>query len=228
MRSNEAARKRRRLFERVIERVLLFCALFSVLSVIFITVFIFAEGVPLFKTVSIREFLFSSYWLPTSRTDPGYGVLAFIVGAFYVTFLALLFGVPMGLCVAIRAVPESYKEGSLALGATHWQTIVKVIIPNASSGILAAVVLGTGRATGETMAVLMVAGNAPIMPKGLTSKVRTLTMNIVTDMGYAADEHLTALFTTSIILFIIIMIINISVTLTARRITTGMRGESSG
>ena len=115
--------------------------------------------------------------------------------------------------VSIRAVPREIKEGSLALGATHWQTIVKSLIPAASSGIVAGVVLGIGRAIGETMAVLMVAGNSPIMPKGIFSHVRTLTMNIITDLKYAEafSLHETSLFTTGIILFIFILIVNISV-----------------
>lgn len=113
--------------------------------------------------------------------------------------------------VTIASLPKSIKEGSLALGATRWQTIVKVQLPAAKSGIIAGVVLGMGRALGETMAVLMVAGNAPIMPKGPLSKVRTLTMNIVTDMGYASGDHMTALFTTSIVLFLFILILNLSV-----------------
>ncbi|MDC7127083.1 MAG: phosphate ABC transporter permease subunit PstC [Spirochaetales bacterium] len=115
--------------------------------------------------------------------------------------------------VTLTSLPKGIKEGSLALGATRWQTIVKVQIPAAKSGIIAGVVLGMGRALGETMAVLMVAGNAPIMPKGPLSMVRTLTMNIVTDMGYASGDHLTALFTTSIVLFLFILILNLSVNL---------------
>lgn len=113
--------------------------------------------------------------------------------------------------VTIASLPKSIKEGSLALGGTRWQTILRVQLPAARSGIIAGVVLGMGRALGETMAVLMVAGNAPIMPKGPLSKVRTLTMNIVTDMGYASGDHMTALFTTSIVLFLFILILNLSV-----------------
>jgi phosphate transport system permease protein len=119
--------------------------------------------------------------------------------------------------VSIRAVPSEYKEGSLAMGATHWQTIWRVVLPAARSGIVASVVLGAGRAIGETMAVLMVAGNAPIMPRGLLSKARTLTMNIVTDMGYASGDHMTSLFTTSIVLFVFIMILNIAINVFARK-----------
>jgi phosphate transport system permease protein len=119
--------------------------------------------------------------------------------------------------VSIRAVPRDFKEGSLAIGATHWQTVVKVMIPAARSGIIASIVLGIGRAVGETMAVLMVAGNAPIMPTGLLSKVRTLTMNIITDMGYASGDHMTALFTTGIVLFVFIMFLNLIVNVITRK-----------
>jgi len=113
--------------------------------------------------------------------------------------------------VAIRSLPKSLKAGSMAIGATRWQTILKVQLPTARSGIIAGVVLGMGRALGETIAVLMVAGNAPIMPGGPLSKVRTLTMNIVTDMGYASGDHMTSLFTTSIVLFMFILILNLTV-----------------
>ncbi|MCK4827390.1 phosphate ABC transporter permease subunit PstC, partial [bacterium] len=265
---------------------------FSTIAVIFITFFIFHRGFPLFKKVSISEFLFTTYWLPSDEINPGFGILSFIVGSFFVTFAALSLGVPLGIACAIflaeiaegriakvlrsvvellagipsviygffgiiviskgirllfggtgycvlsasiilaimilptivnisevslRAVPEEYKEGSFALGATHWQTIVCVLLPAARSGIIAGIVLGIGRAVGETMAVLMVAGNAPIMPTGLLSKVRTLTMNIATDMGYASGDHMTALFTTGIVLFVFIMSLTIVVNVLSRK-----------
>jgi phosphate transport system permease protein len=126
--------------------------------------------------------------------------------------------------VSLRAVPRELKEGSLALGATHWQTIAKVLIPSARSGIIAGVVLGMGRAIGETMAVLMVGGNAAIMPSGLTGKVRTLTMNIITDMSYAKDDHLTSLFTTGIVLFVFILALNLTVQLALKRSISGTEG----
>ncbi len=110
---------------------------------------------------------------------------------------------------AIRAVPKTYKEGSLAIGASHIQTIFKVIIPAAHSGILAAVVLGIGRAVGETMAVILVAGNTPLIPTRLTAAMRTMTANIAMEMGYAFGLHQEALFATGVILFIFIMILNI-------------------
>ncbi len=117
---------------------------------------------------------------------------------------------------AIRAVPREYKEGSLALGGTHWQTIVKVILPAAKSGILAAVILGIGRALGETMAMIMVIGNSIAMPSPLTDNpltiflntARTLTGNIAVEINYAAGDHRSALFFTGILLFLMIMVVN--------------------
>ncbi|MBN1799408.1 MAG: phosphate ABC transporter permease subunit PstC [Spirochaetales bacterium] len=124
--------------------------------------------------------------------------------------------------ISIRTVPHGYKVASFGLGATHWQTITKVLLPAARSGIIAAIILGTGRAIGETMAVYMVAGNTPLMPNfgewlGLTSSVRTLTMNIITDMSYASGMHRTALFTTSIVLFIFIMTLNVLIQFITRK-----------
>ncbi len=282
----------RKLFESSKEKVLLVCALVSILSVLFITVFVFMEGLPLFRKVPVGEFLFGTNWQPASTSDPRYGILSFIVGTLVVTFGALLLGVPIGLAcgiflaevaagrlarvlramvellagipsvvygffgaavisrlirnlfggtgysalaaavilaimilptivsiteVSIRSVPAEYREASLAMGATGTQTIGRILLPAARSGIMAGVVLGVGRAIGETMAVLMVGGNAPIMPTGPLSMVRTLTMNIVTDMGYASGLHLTALFATSMVLFVLIMILNVAVMAISRR-----------
>lgn len=130
---------------------------------------------------------------------------------------------------AIRAVPKEYKEGSLALGGTHWQTIVRVILPAARSGILAAVILGVGRALGETMAMIMVIGNSIAMPKPLTvnpftlflNTARTLTGNIAVEINYAAGVHRSALFFTGVLLFIMIMLVNS----TARFFMRTRRGE---
>ena len=118
---------------------------------------------------------------------------------------------------AIRSVPESYYEGSLALGATKERSIFFVMLPAAKSGILAAVVLGIGRAIGETMAVVMVAGNQPRMPEGIFKGVRTMTANIVTEMGYATGLHREALIATAVVLFVFILIINLSLSLLNRR-----------
>jgi phosphate transport system permease protein len=129
---------------------------------------------------------------------------------------------------AIRAVPREYKEGSLALGATHWQTIMGVILPAARSGIVAAIILGIGRAVGETMAMIMVIGNSIIMPRPLNynpltiflSQARTLTGNIAVEISYATGIHESALFATGVVLFALIMIINSAAHLVIRR-----RGE---
>jgi phosphate transport system permease protein len=130
--------------------------------------------------------------------------------------------------VSLRAVPRELKEGSLALGATRWQTIVRVQVPAARSGIIAGAVLGMGRAIGETMAVLMVGGNAPVMPKGLDGMIRTLTMNIITDMSYAKDDHLTSLFATGIALFVFILALNVAVQAALKRSLAGAEGAAHG
>lgn len=110
---------------------------------------------------------------------------------------------------ALRAVPKSYKEASLGLGASKIQTTFKIVIPAAKSGILAAVVLGVGRAIGETMAVILVAGNSPAIPKSIMESARPLTTNIVLEMGYAFGTHQEMLFATGIVLFIFIIILNL-------------------
>jgi len=130
--------------------------------------------------------------------------------------------------VSLRAVPRELKEGSLALGATRWQTIVKVQIPAARSGIVAGAILGMGRAIGETTAVLMVGGNAPLMPSSLTGSVRTLTMNVITDMSYAQGDHLTSLFATGLVLFAFILALNLSVQLVLRRSLNAANGGRVG
>jgi phosphate transport system permease protein len=110
--------------------------------------------------------------------------------------------------VSILALPRQYKEGALALGMTHWQAIWSVILPSAKSGIVAAVILGIGRAVGETMALIMVVGNAVAVPTSILDPVRTLTTNIGIEMGYASGPHQQALFATGIVLFVIIMTLN--------------------
>ena len=118
---------------------------------------------------------------------------------------------------SIRAVPESYYEGALALGATHERSVFCAVVPAAKSGIFAGVVLGVGRAIGETMAIKMVAGNQPVVPGSILDGVRTLTANIVIVMGYAADLHREALIATAVVLFVFILIINLSFSLLKRR-----------
>ena len=120
---------------------------------------------------------------------------------------------------AIRAVPESYYEGALALGDTHERSVFRAVLPAAKSGIMAGVILGIGRAIGETMAVIMVAGNQAVIPGSLLAGVRTLTANIVLEMGYAAGLHREALIATGVVLFVFILIINLLFSLVKRRDT---------
>lgn len=118
---------------------------------------------------------------------------------------------------SLRAVPQQYYEGAVALGATHERSIFRVVLPAAKSGTIAAIVLGVGRAIGETMAVIMVAGNQARMPQGIFRGIRTLTANIVIEMGYATDLHREALIATGVVLFVFILIINFLVAFLNRR-----------
>ena len=286
-------KRKLRLGEKTIETLMLACAFLSVIVVILITYLIFAEGLPLFSTVSVWDFLTGTSWKPTAA-DPQYGILSMIVGSVYTTGIALIIAIPVGLgcalflaeiaprklaqilrrCievlagipsivygffglvvlvpfirsfgmgpglsvlaaglilsimilptiitiaeVSLRAVPPEYKDGSLALGASKWQTMKKVSLPTAKSGIISGIVLGIGRAVGETMAVILVAGSTPIIPDSIFDPVRTLTINIVSEMGYVVQgsEHYHALFATGIVLFVFIMIINAVVNMLSRK-----------
>ncbi|MEO0085972.1 MAG: phosphate ABC transporter permease subunit PstC [candidate division WOR-3 bacterium] len=152
-------------------------------------------------------------WIRTTFGGPGFSVLAssIILG---IMILPTVIAISLD---AFHAVPTSYKEGSLALGATRWQTLYRVMIPGARSGIIAAFILGMGRAVGETMAVIMVAGNALTLPVSVLQPVRTLTSNIALEMGYAAGDHQAALFATGVVLFIIIVILNTVALLVTRQ-----------
>ena len=285
-------RKRRlRIGERSIETLMLICAFVSVAAVLLIIYLIFSEGLPVFSTVSVWDFITGKTWKPSSDV---FGILPMIVGSFYTTAIALIIGIPVGLgcavflaeiaprklaavlrkCieilagipsivygffglvilvpiiksigggtglsvlagglilaimilptiitiseVSLRAVPYSYKDGSVALGASKWQTIKKVSLPTAKSGIIAGIVLGVGRAIGETMAIILVAGNIPIFPETIFRPVRTMTVNVVLEMGYVVNgsTHYNALFATAIVLFIFIMIINAVVIALSRK-----------
>jgi phosphate transport system permease protein len=154
--------------------------------------------------------------VPTIRSYLGGPGLSILAGSLILGIMTL----PTIISIsedALRALPPSYKEGSLALGATHWQTIWRLELPAARSGILAAVILGLGRAVGETMAVIMVLGNAVKVPESILSPARTLTTNIGIEMGYASGEHREALFATGIVLFAIIMAVNLVANLTINR-----------
>lgn len=287
---------KKRPMEAVIEKLLLISAAISILSILLITVFIFAKGIPLVAQIGISDFIFNLIWNPTNKI---YGIGAMFIGSLGVTLGALLWAVPLGLTAAIfiaeiasprvglsltrfvellagipsvvygffglivivpfirenlggngmsvlagciilgimvlptiinisrdsiMAVPDEYKEGSLALGATHYQTIWHVIVPAARSGIITAIVLGMGRAIGETMAVVMVTGNAPIVPGSFLEPVRTMTSNIVLEMGYASGDHQAALFATGAVLFIFIVILNLLVNIAIKGAHQNGRG----
>jgi phosphate transport system permease protein len=145
--------------------------------------------------------------VPLIRTYLGGPGLSILAGSIILAIMVLPTVISISE-VSIIALPRQYKDGALALGLTHWQTIRSVILPSAKSGIVAAVILGIGRAIGETMAVIMVLGNAVAVPESILDPIRTLTTNIGIEMGYAAGAHRQALFATGIVLFVIIMILN--------------------
>lgn len=141
------------------------------------------------------------------NTMPGNG-LSLLAAALILGIMIL----PTIITVAkssLDAVPESYYEGALALGASHERSVFRVVVPAAFSGIMAAIVLGLGRAIGEAMAVIMVAGNQPIIPDSIFDGVRTMTANIVLEMGYAADLHRGALIATGVVLFVFVMMVSL-------------------
>lgn len=278
--------------EKFVEKILLLIAFSSITILALIAFFIFGEGLPLIWKIGPKSFLLGERWVPSQGS---FGILPMIVGSFWVTFGALLIGIPLGLACAIflcewtppsigvilrsaiqvlagipsviygfwglvvlvplvrnflggpglsilsgslvlsimilptiisisedslKALPPSYKAGGLALGATHWQTIWRVLVPAARSGIVASIILGMGRALGETMAMIMILGNAVKMPSSFLDSARTLTTNIGIEMGYASGEHRQALFATGVILFFIIMILNsLAIILSRRRVS---------
>jgi phosphate transport system permease protein len=265
--------------DRAAKYTVLVCAASSILVLAAIAFFIFAKGLPTFRTVNVFDFLFGSVWRPTSGQ---YGILAMIIGSTLVTIGALVIAVPLGIATAIllaeiapgrvrlflrpavellvgipsvvyglvgllilvpairqlggsgfsllaasivlsamvlptivsisddsiRAVPRPHKEGALALGATHWQTIWRILLPSAKSGIIASIVLGIGRAVGETMAMIMVIGNSIEIPTSPLDPARTLTGNIAVEINYASGIHESALFATGIVLLVFIIILN--------------------
>ncbi|HUL31611.1 MAG TPA: phosphate ABC transporter permease subunit PstC [Thermodesulfobacteriota bacterium] len=157
------------------------------------------------------------FLVPLIRNHLGGPGLSILAGSLVLGFMTL----PTIITIsedALKALPPSYKAGALALGATHWQTIWRVLIPAARSGIVASVILGMGRAMGETMAMIMILGNAVRMPVSFLDSARTLTTNIGIEMGYASGDHRQALFATGIVLFFIIMALNtLAIFLSKRR-----------
>jgi len=287
--------------ERSLEILIRLAGVSAVFFVLAIFFFVFREAAPVLvsDSFSLKEFLSSVEWYPTSVVNVRYGILGLIVGTACVSGLAVLIAVPFSLgsaifiaefcgprlreglkvviellaaipsvvwgfigltvvsrlivsftgapvgvnvlnggvilalmCVpiitsiaedALKAVPDSYREAALAAGATRWQTVYRVLLPAAKTGLLAAVLLGIGRAVGETMAVLMATGHAVHIPKGLFDSVRTLTANIAAELGEApaGSEHYRVLFLTGVLLFVITFIINLLADLAVR----GVRRE---
>jgi phosphate transport system permease protein len=262
-------------------------ALASIMTLALIVLFLFMEGLPIFKEVSVQDFLFGRYWYPTD--DPAeFGILALIVASIAVTLVSSAISIPLGVMTAIYlaevasarlrewvkpvvellaalpsvvigffgmvivapflqeildiptglnlfnaslmlafmsvpticsisedaifSVPVELKEASLALGATHWETIARVIIPASLSGICTAVILGMSRAIGETMVVLMVAGGAAMVPSSLFDPVRPMPASIAAEMAEAPfrSDHYYALFATGIVLFVFTLLFNLA------------------
>ncbi|MGC8742718.1 MAG: phosphate ABC transporter permease subunit PstC [Verrucomicrobiia bacterium] len=284
--------------EKALEIIIKLSGISAIIFVFAIFFFIFREAAPILVNpkFSLKEFLFSTEWYPTSAVNVRYGTLALTVGTFSVTALAMIIAVPFGLGAAIfvsefcgkklketlkitiellaaipsvvwgfigltimsrlittltgapvgvnilnggiilalmslpiivsigedalKAVPDTYREAALALGATRWQMIRRVLLPAAKNGLLAAVLLGVGRAVGETMAVLMATGHAVHIPHGILDSVRTLTANIAAELGEAPErsDHYRVLFLTGVLLFVITFIINLTADLVIRGI----------
>jgi phosphate transport system permease protein len=272
--------------ERVIRSAFYCIASASIAVLLLIVLFLFIEGIPVFKVTSIREFLFGQYWYPTAE-PPEFGIFPLITASLAVTALAGAMAIPLGVMTAIylaeiatfrlrelvkpvvellAALPSvvigffgmvvvapflqdvldvatglnlfnaslmlafmsipticsisedaiygvsvEIKEASLALGATHWQTIYRVVIPASLSGISTAVILGMSRAIGETMVVLMVAGGATLIPSSIFDPVRPMPASIAAEMAEAPfrGDHYYALFATGIVLFLITLIFNL-------------------
>ncbi len=287
--------------ERLIETVVIASGVSAVVFVAVILFFVVREAAPVFVSehFSLREFLFSIEWYPTSLVKVRYGVAAMIVGTLAVTTLAMALAVPFGIGAAIylsefcgprlretlkiviellaaipsvvwgflgltvvnrllillfdasvglnvlnaglllalmsvpivvsigedalKAVPDAHREAALAMGATRWQVVYRVLLPAARHGLLAAALLGVGRAVGETMAVLMATGHAVQIPGGLLDPVRTLTANIAAEMGEVSQgsEHYQVLFAIGVLLFAITFLVN----LTADLVVRGVRGK---
>lgn len=258
----------------------------SVAILLMITIFLFMEGIPIFKKVSVIDFIFGKYWYPTSD-PPDFGIFPLIIGSLAVTFISAILSIPLGVMTAvflaeiatarirelvkpivellaalpsvvigffgmvivapflqnvfdvatglnifnaalmlafmsipticsisedaIYSVPNNLREASLALGATHWETIIRVVLPASISGISTAVILGMSRAIGETMVVLMVAGGAAMVPVSIFDPVRPLPASIAAEMAEAPfrGDHYYALFATGIVLFVFTLLFNL-------------------
>ncbi len=273
--------------EKIIETFFMLNGILAVLVLVGIFYLLLSEGLPTFREVSIREFLTSRRWNPTSYNNPEFGIVGLMVSTLMVTVGALIFSIPLGIATAaylaevagprereilkpvieilasipsvvvgflgivlvgpliarifglsnglnalngsillgvmalptiisisedaISAVPDEYKEASLALGVTKWYTLIKVTIPAALSGIIASIMLGMGRAIGETMTVLMVTGNVPRFPHSFFSSIRTMTATIAIELGEVPfnTTHYYSLFAIGAVLFTMTFCVNL-------------------
>jgi phosphate transport system permease protein len=287
--------------EKLLELIIRLSGVSAIIFVLAIFFFVFREAIPITfsEHFSLKEFLFSKAWYPTSVVNVRYGTFALTVGSLSITFLSVLFALPLGIGAAIyisefcgpklketlkitiellaaipsvvwgfigltvmskvivavtgaplgvnllngsiilalmsvpiivsigedalKAVPDTFREAALAQGATKWQIVFRVLLPAAKNGLLAAVLLGVGRAVGETMAVLMATGHAVAIPTSLVDPIRTLTANIAAELGEAPakSDHYRVLFLTGILLFIITFVINLIADFAIR----GVRGK---
>lgn len=272
--------------EKLFKTVTYVASMFTLVFLLGIIFSVFHEGMPIFRTVGIREFLFGTAWYPTHE-PPEFGAFTLIIGSVYVTLGALLIAIPLGLGSAIyiaevasprmreiakpviellagipsvvyglfgmaflapavrvwfgldsglnimsasiilgimvvpiiasmsedalSTVPKSLREASLALGATQWETVTQVVVPAAKSGIIGSIILGFGRAIGETMVVLMVAGGSAQLPHSIFQSVRPMTGAIAAEMGetVVGDLHYYSLFAVAIVLFVITFVSNL-------------------
>jgi phosphate transport system permease protein len=227
-----------------------------ILGSVWLTLGALLIGVPLGLAVAVFQVELAPAWLanvlrPTIQVLAGIPsvIYGFIGLAILAPAVRTLFGGPglsvltgavvLGIMIlpsviavsedALRAVPQSIRDGAFALGATHWQMIRSVLIPTARSGIVASVVLGMGRALGETMAVIMMIGNALIIPRSPLDPATTLTSNVALELAYATGAHREALFATGVVLFVLIMALNAAATTVVRQGTfsrRAMRGRT--
>ncbi len=278
--------KNRMVKDKLMNYLFLWIATASITILVLITLFLFTEGLPILKKVSVKDFIFGEYWYPTS--DPAdFGIFPLICGSVFVTVLSAAISIPLGVMTAvylaeiaaarlreivkpivellaaipsvvigffgmvvvapflqdwldvptglnlfnaalmlafmsipticslsedaIYSAPDALREGSLALGATHWQTIIRVVLPASISGISTAIILGMSRAIGETMVVLMVAGGAAMVPGSIFDPVRPMPASIAAEMAEAPfrGDHYHALFATGIVLFLFTFTFNL-------------------
>jgi phosphate transport system permease protein len=205
--------------DRVSRHIVFTFGMAAFLILVFIAIFILKESLPALGEVGIVELLVGIpsvvYGLvgmivlcPLIANLSGTGSGSSVLAAAIVLAVMVLPTITSISEDSIRAVPPQYKEGALALGATHWQTIHHILLPAARRGIITAIILGTGRAIGETMAMVMVIGNSPIFPTNIFAPARTLTGNIAVEIAAATGIHESALFTTGLVLFILVVLIN--------------------